>query len=387
MPEHAAISETLDSVVADGLSPGLAAVVADRNGVIHASAHGERALGGGQPMTTDSVFRIFSMTKAIGTAAALKLVEEGSLGLDTPVEAILPEFAEIPVLDGWDGETPRLRRPKTPCTIRHLMTHTSGMTYDIWNAGQDRYMKHVEGAPTLTGRKSALKFFPMQFDPGTDWAYGMSTDWLGLCVEEAAGERIDAFLKREIFDPLGMADTDVEFTPEMTARKAAVHAATPEGWKVIEMELPSHPEFYGMGHALNSTAGDYARFCRMVLNGGELDGARVLAPETVAAMSENAIGDLRLTRQPTTNPQLGADIDLFPEIEKSFTLGFMRNEDDIPGRRRAGALSWAGVMNTHYWIDPAAGVTAVLMMQHLPFVDPNALAAYDRFERAVYAAL
>lgn len=387
MPSIAAIEDALASAVADGLSPGLSAVVATREGVVHASAHGERALGSGAPMTLDSVFRIFSMTKAIGTAAAMKLVEEGRLSLDTPVADVLPEFAEIPVLDGWDGETPRLRAPRTPCTVGHLATHTSGIAYDVWHAGQDRYMKHVEGYPTLSGQKAALKFFPMHFDPGTSWTYGPSTDWLGLVVEEVAGERIDAFLKREFFDPLGMGSTDVEFTPDMSARKVAVHAATPEGWKVIEMDLPSQPEFYGMGHALNSTAEDYARFCAMILGGGALDGARVLEPETVAAMSANGIGALRLTPQKTTNPMLGCDIDLFPGVDKVYTPGFMRNEADIPGMRRAGTLSWAGVMNTHYWIDPAAGVTGVVMMQHLPFIDSNAMGVYERFERAVYSTL
>lgn len=386
MPEIAAVKDALDGIVAESLSPGLAAVVATPEGVVHASAHGERALGSGAPMTTDSVFRIFSMTKAIGTAALMKLVEEGRVSLDAPVEEVLPEFREVQVLDGWDGDAPRLRQPRTVCTLRHLATHTSGLAYDVWHAGQDRYMKAVDGIPTLTGRKAALGNFPMHFDPGTAWAYGVSTDWLGLAVEELAGERIDAFLKREIFEPLGMASTDVAFSPDMASRRVAVHAATPEGWTIIDMDLPAHPEFHGMGHALNSTAEDYARFCAMILGGGALDGARVLSEESVATMSANGIGDLRLEPQRTTNPGLGADIDLFPEIDKTYTVGFMRNEADVPGRRRAGSLSWAGVMNTHYWIDPAAGVTGVLMMQHLPFVDPNALAAYDRFERAVYSA-
>ncbi|MEM6744815.1 MAG: serine hydrolase domain-containing protein [Pseudomonadota bacterium] len=387
MPAIDSISAAMDQAVADGHAVGLSVVARDRSGVIHESAHGVRAVGGDDAMTVDSVFRAFSMTKAVGSVAAMKLVEEGRLDLDAPAKTVLPEIGEIQVLDGFDGDAPILRAPETDVTLRHLLTHTSGLTYDVWNAGQAKYMEVAEGFPTLTGQLAALKFFPFQFDPGTSWAYGLSTDWVGRMVEEVAGERIDAFLKREILNPLGMTSTGVEFTPDMASRKVAVHANTPDGFQVIEMDLPSNPEFYGMGHALNTTAQDYARFCGMMLGGGALDGTRVLTEETAAAMSVKGADAAVLTRQKTTNPGLGCDIDLFPGIDKTYTLGFMRNEADVPGMRRAGSLSWAGVMNTHYWIDPTTGVAGVIMMQHLPFVDDDAMAAYGAFERAVYAAL
>jgi CubicO group peptidase (beta-lactamase class C family) len=338
-------------------------------------------------MCIDSVFRIFSMTKAIGTAAAMKLVEEGRLDLDTPVADILDDFASIQVLDGWDGEAPRLRRPASPCTVRQLATHTSGIVYDVWNADQRRYLELVGGGPVLSGRIAALQDYPMMFDPGTDWAYGPSTDWLGRVVEQVTGERIDHYLRREFFEPLDMASTDVEWSDDTADRKVAAHANTPDGFRVIGLELPSQPEFYGMGHALNSTAGDYARYCRMILRDGELEGERILAAETVEAMSANAIGDLRLPVMTSADPAMSANVDLLPGIDKTVTLGFMRNEEDVPGMRRAGSLYWAGVMNTHYWIDRASGITGVLMMQHLPFVDADAVSTLEAFERAVYSAV
>lgn len=385
MPALARISDALDAALADTGVPGAVAMVVNAEGVLHASAHGTRAAGDDAPMTLDTVFRLFSMTKAIGSTMAMKLVEDRLLSLDTPVAEILPDFAQIQVLDGWDGDAPRLRAPRTPCTLRHLATHTSGLTYDIWNEGQHRYTQATGGKPTLSGDKSALQCFPMQFDPGTAWAYGMGTDWLGLMVEAATGAPIGDVLEDALFAPLGMTDTSLTFRPDMTDRKAAVHANGPEGFKVIGMELPQAPEFFGMGHALNGTAPDYARFCRMILRGGELDGTRVLAPATVTAMLQNAMGDLRLTPQPTQNPGLGADIDLFPEVEKTHTPAFMRVEADVPGRRRAGSVGWAGLLNTHFWIDPAGDRAGVLLMQHLPFIDPAAVAVYDAFERAVYA--
>ncbi|MEM1314125.1 MAG: serine hydrolase domain-containing protein [Pseudomonadota bacterium] len=387
MPVIDSISAAMDQTVADGHAVGLSTVVRDSSGVIHESAHGLRAVGGSDPMTVDSVFRAFSMTKAVGSVAAMKLVEEGRLSLDAPASDVLSEIGEIQVLEGFDGDKPVLRAPKTQVTLRHFLTHTSGLTYDVWNADQTKYLEATEGFSTLSGQLAALKCFPFQFDPGTRWAYGLSTDWVGRMVEEVAGERIDAFLKREILNPLGMSSTDVEFTPDMASRKVAVHANTPDGFQVIEMDLPSNPEFYGMGHALNSTAQDYAKFCGMILGGGALDGERVLKEETVAAMSVPGSDAAKVTAQQTSNPGLGCDIDLFPGIDKTYTLAFMRNEQDVPGMRRAGSLSWAGVMNTHYWIDPASGVTGVIMMQHLPFVDEDAMAAYGAFEKAVYAAL
>ncbi|SDW76841.1 CubicO group peptidase, beta-lactamase class C family [Albimonas donghaensis] len=385
MPEIAGISRALDAQVAAGATVGCVAVVVDADGVLHESAHGLRAAGGAARMTTDSVFRLFSMTKAIGSVAALRLVDEGLLSLDDAVADILPEFARLQVFDGWDGDAPRYRAPARPVTVRHLMTHTSGLVYDIWNADQSRLID-VTGAPRMShGRRASLPAFPLHFDPGARWEYGVSTDWLGLVVEEIAGERIEGFLKREILGPLGMGSTDVTFSPDMTARKVAVHAAGPEGWRILDADLPPTPDFFGMGHALNGSGGDYARFLRMILRGGELDGARILGPDSILGLRENAIGDLRVEPAASARPEYGGGIEFFPGVEKTWTLAFMRNEQAIPGMRNAGSIGWAGVMNTHYWIDPTAGLAGVLMMQQLPFLDAGAVAAYEAFERAVYA--
>ncbi len=380
------ISAALDGAVAAGNTVGVVGVVADRDGVIHESAHGLTEVGTDSAMQTDSVFRAFSMTKAVGTVAAMQLVEQGRLDLDTPVADIVDDFATIQVLDGWDGDTPRLRPPTTPCTTRHLLTHTSGIVYDIWNADQTRYMAATDGIPTLSGVIASRQCFPMMFDPGTKWAYGPSTDWVGPIVEAVTGQPIDAYLQEHVFNPLAMSSSGLEVGGDRAERMVANHSSGPDGFAPMPVDLPLTPEFYGLGHAMHTTGGDYLRFCRMILGGGELDGARVLSADTVASMSTNAIGDLRLTPQPTSNPVFGCDIDLFPGVDKTFTLGFMRNEDDVDGMRRAGSLSWAGVMNTHYWIDPTSGLAAVIMMQHLPFIDGPALAAYESFERAVYAA-
>jgi CubicO group peptidase (beta-lactamase class C family) len=388
MAEISAISQTLEAQVAAGNAPGCVAVLADAEGVIHESAHGLRAAGGEAPMTTDSVFRLFSMTKALATAAAMKLVEEGRLSLDDEVAAWLPEFGRLQVFEGWreDG-TPRLRAPARPATVHHLATHTSGLVYDIWNADQLALLEHY-GLPRLSaGERRSLAAFPLHFDPGARWGYGVSTDWLGLVIEAVTGLPAEAHIREAILRPLGMTSTDAVCSPDMARRLVSVHRGAPGAWEAVEMNLPEAPEFFGMGHALHGTGPDYARFLRMLLRGGELDGVRLLSEDSVARMSVNGIGDLRVEPQPAAKPDYGETIDFFPGVEKTFTLGFLRNEADIPGRRRAGALSWAGVMNSHFWIDPAANLAGVLMMQQLPFLEPGAMAVYEAFERAAYATL
>lgn len=383
-----ALDRILEVSVAEGHTPGVMVGVATRDGVVYEGAAGARALGGDEKMTVDSVFRAFSMSKAVAAAAAARAIEDGLLSLETPVEEVLPEWKEVQVLDGFDADgAPRLRPPKTMATLRHLATHTSGLVYEFWNANQAKYME-ATGAPSiLTGLKSALHSYPLAFDPGTRWDYGVGVDWLGQMIEKAADQTIDVYCKEKIFDPLGMGDTRFEVEDHMESRLVQAHMHTPGGWKPHEIAPPPHPEFYGMGHALYSTGPDYLRFLRMLLMNGSLDGEQILKPETTAMFSANQIGDLSVGKMVSVVPPLSADVDFFPEQENKFSLGCLVNTGDIDDKRRAGSQSWAGVLNTHYWFDPKAGVACVIMMQHLPFVDPNCLAVYDAVERAVYAGL
>ena len=381
--------KALDHVIAEGVAsgaaPGLVAMVGDAGGVRWSGAAGEAAPG--RAMSLDTTFRIFSMTKAVGSTAAMILIDRGKLDMNAPVARLLPQFEKVQVLDGFDGDAPRLRAPRTPVTVRHLATHTSGFAYEFWNADVPRYMA-ATGHPTiLSGLKSAL-YYPLVFDPGARWDYGIGIDWLGQVVEAVDGRRIDKFCQDEIFAPLGMTHTGFEPEGEIGARLGAVAARGEDGkFGPFEIAPPSHPEFYGMGHALYSTAGDYMRFLRMFLNKGALEGARVLSEAGVATMLANQIGDLRMGKLTTVAPPVSADFEAFPGIPKTHSFGFMRVERDVPGMRSAGAQGWAGVLNTHYWFDPAKNVAATIMTQTLPFVEPPFAALYERFERAVYAGL
>jgi CubicO group peptidase (beta-lactamase class C family) len=382
-PSKENLQSALDESVAKGHVPYVVGLTGDATGVTFSGASGQAAPG--VTAAPDTVFRIFSATKAIGSTAAMILIDRGQLDFDTPVQDVLPEFANIHVLAGWNGDKPILRAPRTKATVRQLATHTSGLEYEFWRPEVGAYLAKTKRPSILAGTKDAL-FYPMVTDPGTRWGYGPSIDWLGLTVERISGQRIDAFLRKNILDPLGMKDTDVEVRPHMHSRLASVKARGADG-KFADFALapPSHPEVYGMGHALYSTPQDYMRFLRMFLNGGALDGNRVLSERAVSRMLENHMGALKFDKMITTVPPITADVDPFEGTVKTHSFGFMRNESDIPGHRRAGSQSWAGVLNTHYWLDPKSDLAGVIMTQTLPFVEPPFLAAYDAFERAAYA--
>jgi methyl acetate hydrolase len=373
MPE-AGLQSILDASVSSGEAPFLIALTADSQGITFSGT-------AGHGVTTDSILRVFSMTKAVAGLATAILVERRLLDLDRLVADILPEFDAVQVLEGFDGDRPMLRAPRTACTVGHLATHTSGLVYEFWNEDIKRYRKLTGHPSVMSGRLAALPY-PLVFDPGTRWDYGIGIDLLGRVIEAVTGERIDVFCAREIFAPLGMTDTVFELDEARAARLAPAFARTEDGFAERTIAPPSSPEFYGMGHALYSTAGDYMRLLRMILGEGSLDGARLIEPETCRLMLANHIGELRTVPMRTALAPNSADVDLFPSTPKTHSLIGLRVEDDVPGMRSAGAQGWAGVLNTHWWVDPARDLAGLFMTQLSPFADPRLMAAYERFERA-----
>jgi len=378
---------TKDQVIATAVAskdvPFAVAMAGNSKGITYSGAAGEAAPG--RKAAPDTVFRIFSMTKAVGTTAAMILVDRGKLDVDAAVEDLLPEFAKIQVIDRFDGDKPVMRAPKRKATVRHLATHTSGLAYEFWNGDVGKYMAATGHPSILAGTKAAM-FYPMVCDPGTRWEYGIGIDWLGQIVEKVDGRRVDRFLQDEIFGPLDMTDTACEVLDHMKDRLAAVSIRGEDGqFGPFEIAPPPQPEVYGMGHTLYSTAPDYMKFLRMFLNKGALDGKRVLSEKGVERMLTDHMNGLTFDKMTTVAPAITADVDLFPGTRKTHSFGFLRNEADIPGMRSAGSQSWAGVCNTHYWFDPKKDVAAVIMTQSLPFVEPPLMKTYEAYERAVYA--
>jgi methyl acetate hydrolase len=393
-PREASVAQTqqIDRVLKEAIDrgdvPGVVAMAATRDGPLYEGAFGKRALPDGAAMTADTVFWIASMTKAVTSAAAMQLVERGRLQLDAPIADILPELAAPQVLEGFDaaGE-PRLRPARRPITLRHLITHTAGFVYNIWNADIARYME-LKGVPGIITCENAALALPLVFDPGDKWDYGINIDWVGKAVERASGRRLGDYFAQNLFGPLGMKDTAFGLTPKYRARLAAMHSRDEDGrLAAIPFELPQQPEFEMGGGGLYGAAADYLAFERMFLNDGRAaDGTPVLKPETVRLLRENAIGDLTVQLLKTVVPELSNDAEFFPGIVKKWSLGFMISTEPVPGGRGAGSLAWAGLGNTYFWIDPANGIAGVILMQLLPFADAKALALFDHFEKAVYAA-
>ncbi|MFY9212313.1 MAG: serine hydrolase domain-containing protein [Aestuariivita sp.] len=377
------LDKVLEAAVAAQDVPFVVAMTGNAAGITYSGAAGETA---GRMADEGTAFRIFSMTKAIGSLAAMILIDRGKLSMDTPVADVLPEWNTLQVLDGWNGDEPILRAPKTVATTRHLATHTSGMEYEFWNADVPRYLQHTNHPTVLSGLKSSL-MYPLTSDPGTRWGYGPSIDWLGQMVEAIDGRRIDAFCREEIFEPLGMPDT--VFEPDsLTDRLSEVSMRNEDGgFDIYPLAPPANPEVYGMGHALYSTAPDYMRFLRMVLNKGQLDGNRVLSEAAMAEMCADQMRGLEVEKMITVAPPLSADVELYGGTRATHSFAFVRNEVDQPGARSAGSLSWAGVCNTHYWIDPTRDICAVIMTQSLPFLESPLVKTYQAYETAVYASL
>jgi methyl acetate hydrolase len=387
MRRTASIDKVLASAVSGQQIAGLVAAAADEHGVIYHSAFGRRDLSAPQRMTTDSVFRIASMTKAITAVAAMQMTEQGKLSLDQPAKEILPLLADTKVLLGFDShDNPILRAPRTQITLRNLLTHTAGFVYDTWNEEMNRYSR-ITGLPAARTGKLAALSAPLNFDPGERWEYGINIDMAGRMVELVSGLDLETYMQRHIFAPLSMTDTSFIQRPEWDSRLTAVHARQDDGTLKTMASTPivvTDREFYPGGGGLFSTASDYLRFLSALMHGGELDGNRILKPETVALMGQNHIGDLEVQPLPTQIPALSNPVDLFPGMSKKWGLSFLINTEAGHAGRSAGSLAWAGLNNTYYWLDPVKKVAGVLMTQTLPFADPTVLEALDAFERAVY---
>ena len=393
---HAAFSAAADAILRKAVSgeprvpgvPGVVAMVTDRRGDLYEGAAGARRLGDAQPMTLDSVFALFSCSKAITGTAVLQLVEQGRLDLDAPAKRYLPEIGELQVLDGFGGDGAlKLRPPKRDVTTRMLMLHTAGFGYPYFSAALKRLAaEHGQPDPRL-GLKRGL-MTPLLFDPGESWEYGIGIDWAGRVVEAIAGERLDSVLKARVLDPLGMTDTAFVPTPSMAARRASMHQRGRDGSLApFDFSLPEDPEVWMGGGALFGTVPDYMRFLRMWLCDGMGEGGRVLESETVAMAARNHLAGMTIRRMESVNRGVTHDVEFFPGLRKTWGLTFMVNDADAPTGRPAGSVGWAGLGNLYYWIDRRNGVAGFWASQVFPFMDATALEGFLDFETTLYEAL
>jgi methyl acetate hydrolase len=355
--------------------------VVDRDKVLYHEAFGRMNVAKNTPMAKDAIFNIASMTKAITSIGVMQLVEQGKVGLDDDVSKFIPSLKAPQVFSAVDANagTYDTRPAARPITIRQLLTHTSGIGYS-WSDPSLSVAQKKTGAIN----DSTL---PLVNDPGAQWTYGASTRVLGDVIEKVSGERIDVYLENHILGPLGMKDTTYAVPQAKTVRVVTRHQKA-DG-KITETQNPDTiPATVRGDGGLYSTAADYSRFVQMILNRGQLGGTRILKDSTVAEISKNHIGSVKVRMQPTADPlrskpyPLGAGEDVWG---LGFQIAAPRSPN--PSMRSPGSMSWAGIYNTFYWIDPQKQVGAVVLMQMLPFYDENALRVLQGFEERVYKNL
>ncbi|HTU89186.1 MAG TPA: serine hydrolase domain-containing protein [Gemmataceae bacterium] len=391
--------ERLDALLRDAVQrrqiAGGVALLARHGRIGHLHAIGWRDAEAKTPMTTDTLFRIASMTKPVTSVAVMMLVEEGKLQLTDPVSKFIPEFGKAIVgIPDWFGGRVKSIPALREITIRDLLNHTSGLGYRFWNiqpwttlyrqAGISDGLLHPPGGCIDNVRRLARQ--PLLFQPGTFWGYGLSTDVLGVLVELVSGQDLATFFQERIFGPLQMHDTFFFVPPAQRDRLAALYLRGRDGKRqrvgdetvaVGELQLsatyPCEPDgkYFSGGAGLVSTAADYARFLQMLLNGGELDGARLLQPATIAQMTKNQIGYLRIC---------------FPQYGDRYGYGFgVRTEGD-PSRDAAsfGSYAWGGVFHTYFWVDPKKDLIGMMMLQLFALGD---LPLRQEFKQRAYECL
>ncbi len=381
-PGGAALDASLRGAIERKDVPGVVALITDRERVLYQGAFGVADVQTGHPLAIDALFRIASMTKPITSVALMQLVEQGRIGLDDPAEKYLPELANPKVFEAFDAASGAysLRPASRSPTVRHFLTHTSGLAYPFTSAIWRDFKPRAGETYPFGG--------PLLFDPGERWHYSTSTDVVGRLVEVLSGQTLEDYFRQHIFAPLKMDDTSYN-VPEAKGPRLVMQQqrAGDRMDGAIELQktqtgLTIAPPQVG-GGGLASTASDYGRFVRMLLNGGTLDGVRVLKAETVALMGQNQIGAISVPALKSALPR-SADFTFIADGRDKWGLGFLITADQVPGKRSPGSLSWGGINNTFFWIDPARGIAGVIMMQYLPFADAKALAVYDTFERGAY---
>jgi methyl acetate hydrolase len=380
-PGSTALDSSLHGAVERKDVPGVVALITDRERVLYQSAFGVADVATGRPLTRDALFRIASMTKPVTSVALMQFVEQGRIALDDPAEKYLPELKGVQVFESFDAATGayKLRPSARAPTVRQFLTHTSGLGYPFTSAVLRDFKPRAGETYPFGG--------PLLFDPGQRWHYGTSVDVVGRLVEVLSGQKLEDYFHDHIFVPLKMDDTSYNVPEAKGPRLVAQQQRAGEHMDgAIELQNPQPGLTIAApvgGGGLASTADDYGRFMRMLLNGGTLDGVRVLKAETVALMGQNHIGAVSVPALKSALPR-SADFTFIADGRDKWGLGFLITADQVQGKRSPGSLSWGGINNTYFWIDPTRGIAGVIMMQYLPFADAKALSVYDTFERGAY---
>jgi len=386
--DYVGAEAVINSAISNGSLNFAVAAIGGKAGQTWSFAAGHRDAEQTRPASPDNIIQVASMTKLITTIAALQLMEQGKLDLDSPISLYAPELKDLQVLKGFDADdNPIFEKAERAPTARELMTHTAGYVYEFWNADSLKAAQ-LGVSPSLLNGGNYLAA-PLAFQPGTAWEYGINTDWLGVLVERLSGQRLAEYFDEHIFMPLDMNDTFYELPADKFDRSVTVMARGAEGLVELPNFQPTPAEKGSMAHysgggGLSSTVKDYGRVLQMLLNSGALDGKMLLKPETVDTMFQNNIGDIQPVALATVMPTLSNTADMSFGYKATFGLGLLLHTDGMEGGRSANAGSWAGLFNSYYWVDREAGKYGIFGTQVLPFYDTVAIKTLLEFEQAVY---
>ena len=375
----AVLDRALAEALADSDLPGMVALVTSGDSVLYRRALGVTGVGSNKPMVTDGIFRIHSMTKPITSLALMMLVERGEVDLDAPASRYLADLREREVLVSVDTTENRAltRPPSREITVRDLLRHTSGFGYTFSN----HELLAMQENGGIGGRAQ-----PILHDPGERWTYGVGTAFVGWIVEEVSKQALPDFLRAEIFEPLGMNDTSFNLGPSEIDRLVDL-ARRVDG---VVTSGPRPDSLVGQGRGdggLVSTADDYARFIQLILGRGELDSVRLLSEAAVEEMSRNQLEGITVIEQPGAIPNLSRPFPPTGAGQDGFSLAFQVSTEEVEDRRRPGSLSWSGLGNAHFWVDPTTGIGVVLLFQIFPFYDEAVLDVMNRFEKVLYGEI
>jgi methyl acetate hydrolase len=373
------IDSVLQNAVQQKTVPGVVAIVVSKDKILYHNAFGLQDVANNKPMQKESIFRIASMTKQVTSAAVMLLVEQGKLKLDDPVSKYLPEFSGREVVDKFDPPNGTLttRKAAGEVLIRHLLTNTSGLAYGFSNP-------QVTPLQQKTGKQRA-EDLPLLYDPGTRWTYSGSTRILGLVVEKLTGGPLDRFFNDNFFKAMGMNDTFYAVPADKTSRVVTTHSRATGSLVETRNQATITSPVAGDG-GLSATAADYSKFLQMFLNDGKVGGKAVLSKNAIQTMTKNQIGNVVVDMQPAVTPNLSRPFPSPPHAGRDkFGFGFelTTSNKEEPNLRSPGSYTWAGIYNTHFWVDPKREIAAVLMFQVLPFYDEGTMKVYHDFEEAI----
>ena len=373
------LTRLLERSISDNIAPGLAAALLKPNGEVHFSTAGVMGQDNPTPVTQETIFYIASCTKPVTSVAVLQLVERGLVDLDQPVERHLPSLADPDVLGGFDDDgDPVIRKAKSKITLRHLLTHTSGLSYDFSSTNLTRYI----AAKGLNFRQPEPPPIPLMFEPGEGWVYGVGIDWAGRLVEAVSGQSLDSYCASNIFEPLGMSDTAFFLSPDQLARKASVHFRGPDGgFSVIPFGMPNERHFWMGGAGLSAPVSDYMKFLTALAQGG----LPLLGQTMFDEMMRNQVEDRDAGCIATADPIVSSDYRANAEGRSGHGLAGVLNSDRTSEGRAPGSMTWGGATNCYYWVDPKSRAAGVLMSQVLPFGDPGVLNAFRGVEALAYS--